>query len=439
VSASVDRVRPWSGELPRGWGATPLGYLVRTVGGSTPSKDEPAFWNGDIPWVTPKDMKRDVLSDSQDHVSVLATLSLRVLQPPVVLTVVRGMILAHTVPVATTAAPVTINQDMKALLPGASLSTGYLAWTLRAFQDGLLALVETAGHGTCKLSTELWRKFLIPVPPVAAQRAIASFLDRKTAAIDALIEKKERLIALLEEKRQALITQAVTKGLDPSVTMKDSGIEWLGEIPAHWSTPPLYATHTVQLGKMLNSEAISGDEHYPYLRNQDVQWGSFRLQDLPTMSFGVAERSKFALLDGDLLVCEGGDVGRSAIWRHGSGSFFYQKALHRVRRRAGEQEPEFLYYCMWTAARRGAFLEGGNKSTIVHLTAEKLRGHRFPTMPTREQREIAGFAAEVDARTDIGVTTNRRAIELLREYRQALITAAVTGQLDISTSSSAET
>ncbi|MCA9643372.1 MAG: restriction endonuclease subunit S, partial [Myxococcales bacterium] len=207
---------------------------MRTVGGSTPSKDEPAFWDGDIPWVTPKDMKRDVLCDSQDHVSELATRSLRILQPPVVLTVVRGMILAHTVPVATTSTPVTINQDMKALIPGAHMSTGYLAWTLRAFQGGLLALVETAGHGTCKLSTELWRKFLVPVPPMGVQRAIADFLDRKTAAIDALIEKKERLIALLEEKRQALITQAVTKGLDPSVPMKDSGIEWLGEIPAHW-------------------------------------------------------------------------------------------------------------------------------------------------------------------------------------------------------------
>jgi hypothetical protein len=307
VSASVDRVRPWSGELPRGWGATPLGYLVRTVGGSTPSKDEPAFWNGDIPWVTPKDMKRDVLSDSQDHVSVLATLSLRVLQPPVVLTVVRGMILAHTVPVATTAAPVTINQDMKALLPGASLSTGYLAWTLRAFQDGLLALVETAGHGTCKLSTELWRKFLIPVPPVAAQRAIASFLDRKTAAIDALIEKKERLIALLEEKRQALITQAVTKGLDPSVPMKESGIEWLGEIPAHWT---MSALRWIRFpGTSITYGIVQAGPHVPdgvpYIRVSDMSGEELPLEGYQCTSHEIdAAYARSRVRAGDLVVAD---------------------------------------------------------------------------------------------------------------------------------------
>lgn len=234
-----DKLRPWLGDPPADWRVMPLGLLVDLAGGATPSKDEPEFWNGSIPWVSPKDMKRDVIDDSIDHVSpkALAGSPLRMIPPRAVLTVVRGMILAHSVPVALTAAPVTLNQDMKALLARQELHPEFLAWSLRAFRDGLLALVEEAGHGTKKLRTDLFKRLLLPVPPLDVQRAIADFLDRKTAALDALIDKKERLLALLQEKRQALITQAVTKGLDPNVPMKDSGIEWLGEGAARTALP----------------------------------------------------------------------------------------------------------------------------------------------------------------------------------------------------------
>jgi len=109
-------------------------------------------------------------------------------------------------------------------------------------------------------------------PPEAEQRAIAAFLDRETARIDALVAKKERLIELLQEQRTALITRAVTKGLDPNILMKDSGVEWLGEIPAHWDVAPVYARYEVALGKMLDAKRVTGQYSGRYLRNIDVQW-----------------------------------------------------------------------------------------------------------------------------------------------------------------------
>jgi type I restriction enzyme S subunit len=277
-------------------------------------------------------------------------------------------------------------------------------------------------------------------PSVPMQRAIADFLDKKTAAIDALIAKKERLIGLLQEKRQALITQAVTKGLDPTVPMKDSGFEWIGEMRAHWPCAPLYAHFDVQLGKMLDAKRDVGRELYPYLRNANVSWDGVDIGDVKEMSLDDADRVKYRLRAGDLLVCEGGAnaqvVGKSAIWSGEIEECYYQKALHRVRPRASTTSSKYLWYALWAAWGRGLFAAEASPTTVLHLTAEMLRAHRFPFPPPDEQREIV---ERLDASLmHIGkiVIAASEVVRRLREYRQALITAAVTGKLDISTSTS---
>lgn len=110
----------------------------------------------------------------------------------------------------------------------------FLAWLLLGHQRELLGRVGIAGHGTCALRTEQWQALRMPTPPLEEQTHSARFLDYETAKIDALIEKQQQLIALLKEKRQAVISHAVTKGLNPDAPMRDSGIEWLGQVPAHW-------------------------------------------------------------------------------------------------------------------------------------------------------------------------------------------------------------
>ncbi|AKU91182.1 Type I restriction-modification system, specificity subunit S [Vulgatibacter incomptus] len=204
--------------------------------GATPSKDEPSFWDGEIPWVSPKDMKVLRIADSEDHVSeaALAHSALRWIAEGSVLMVTRGMILDHTVPISLAMRPLTINQDMKALVPRRVVRGAFLAWLLVGLNPALLARVEEAAHGTKALRTEQWKKLPLAIPPLDDQRRIADFLDRKTAAIDALIAKKEKLVALLAENRQELITRAVTKGLDPSAPMNDSGVNWTDLLPAHW-------------------------------------------------------------------------------------------------------------------------------------------------------------------------------------------------------------
>ena len=139
---------------------------------------------------------------------------------------------------------------------------------------------------------------MIAVSPTHEQRTIAAFLDRETAKIDALVARKERLIELLQEKRSALVTRTVTRGLDPNVPMKDSGVEWLGEIPAHWDVAPVYARYEVALGKMLDGKQVTGESLGRYLRNVDVQWDAVQVDDLPEMDFSQLERNRYLLLPG---------------------------------------------------------------------------------------------------------------------------------------------
>lgn len=273
----------------------------------------------------------------------------------------------------------------------------------------------------------------VPVPVLHEQTQIARFLDHETARIDALIEEQQRLIELLKEKRQAVISHAVTKGLDPTVPMKDSGVEWLGEVPAHWDVIPTNYRYEIQLGRMLNEQRAQGDHMKPYLRVFDVQWNAINTTDLPLMDFPPEVQSMYRLKSGDLMVNEGGSyVGRSAIWRGDLDECYYQKALHRLRARDAKSDTaEFFLHVMEMATLKGVFVAGGNLTTIDHLTAEQLRQYRFAFPPLKEQLQIAEKIAEVVSKIQNTTTQAEQLIGFLKERRSALISAAVTGKIDV--------
>ncbi len=272
----------------------------------------------------------------------------------------------------------------------------------------------------------------LPSPDSSEQAEILEVLDRETARFDALIAKKTRFIELLKEKRQALITHAVTKGLDPNVAMKDSGVEWIGEVPEHWAVCKLSYRYSVELGKMLDEKRITGQHPIPYLRNKDVQWDSINTAELPVMDIAPNEHERYTVRNGDLLVCEGGDIGRSAVWRGSDNVIGYQKALHRLRSLSPDKDcVEFYVYVLGAAKRNGVFEEGETKSTISHLPAEKFREYRFAFPPVDEQIEIMTSLKQTLGRIDLLTEKTQRSIDLLRERRAAFITAAVTGQIDL--------
>jgi type I restriction enzyme S subunit len=282
-----------------------------------------------------------------------------------------------------------------------------------------------------RLYWEEFKAISVVLPPRDEQAMIVDFVDRETAKIDALVGEQRRLIELLKEKRQAVISHAVTKGLNPQAPMKPSGIEWLGDVPEHWTTPPVYLRYEAVLGKMLNESWITGSHPIPYLRNADVQWDYINIDDLPTFDIEPDEYDRFTLRSGDILICEGGaGVGQTAIWHGELDRCAFQKALHRLRPLSSNENPRFFCYCMRFVVDTGIVLAGGT-ATIPHLTGEKLRGYRFPRPPVDEQVEIIAYLDAETAKLDALTAEAQRAIDLLQERRTALISAAVTGKIDV--------
>lgn len=310
-----------------------------------------------------------------------------------------------------------------------------------AFVVYLLSSPEYLGfmEGQCRGGTRdrVSRSFLgqvrIPLPSFEEQQAIASFLDRETSKIDTLIDEQKRLIELLKEKRQAVISHAVTKGLNPDAPMKDSRIEWLGMVPAHWDVAPVGRRYSVQLGKMLDTAKQTGDWLRPYLRVFDVQWHEINVEDLPQMDFPPDAQGRYRLERGDLLVNEGGSyVGRSAVWKGDLDECYYQKALHRLRPYSKAADTaDFMLYVMEYATKLQVFVAGGNQTTIDHLTAEQLRAYRFAFPPFPEQKEIVNRLQQITGEYDNLIQVSEAAITLLQERRSALISAAVTGKIDV--------
>ena len=208
VTKGLDHTAPmkfsgadWLGDIPVPWKVTPLKWIATFVGGATPSKDRLDFWTGDIPWVSPKDMKVFHIEDTIDHLSPAAIggSSLNWIPPLSVLIVVRGLILARTVPIAINCRSVTINQDMKAIVCGTELNPIFLAYFLRSATQKLLSITEETGHGTKALRTDLLSAFDICVPPLSEQLSIAAECQRIEQKISMTVVGCEKIIALLQE------------------------------------------------------------------------------------------------------------------------------------------------------------------------------------------------------------------------------------------------
>lgn len=319
------------------------------------------------------------------------------------------------------------SQDFATWTCGPALSPKYLLYALRAQPHEIERRKAGSTHKTIYMpDIETLR---IPLPPVACQERIVEYLDTKKARIDALITKKRELIRLVDERFESAVFAAVACGLRGE-PLRASGLSWVSEIPHHWGTPTVSVNFDLQLGKMLSGESAQGPEQHPYVRNVNVQWDRFDLRDLATMHFSAEDRRRCALRRGDVLVCEGGEVGRAAVWPGDPSDCYFQKAIHRARPRKGANG-RYLMYCLRAAAKRNVFEVEGHSSTIVHLTGEQLRVHRFPWPPADEQDEIVRFLEAEAARTGAIRPALTRQITLLAEHRQALITAAVTGELPV--------
>jgi len=270
------------------------------------------------------------------------------------------------------------------------------------------------------------------VPPVSEQTAIASFLDRETARIDALIEKKQRQIELLQEKRAALISHAVTKGLHPDVPMKDSGIEWLGQVPEGWEVKKVKYTAQLLNGYAFDSSTYVEDG-IPIIRIGDVSnsidWNN--VKRVPAELLLPLER--FRVNQGDILLAmTGATIGKTSVYHYSETALLNQRVGIIRATRISQKYLSYFVQSNYYKARIDDLCYGGAQENIGREDLAKV----FIAVPShREQNDIVAFLDMQTEQMDRLAGKVRQSIEMLREYRTALISAAVTGKIDVRESS----
>jgi type I restriction enzyme, S subunit len=305
------------------------------------------------------------------------------------------------------------------------LDSVYLAKQLATSQVIRYFALHASGSTRYGLPISAIESLLIPLPPKREQAKIAEIL----ATVDRAIEQTEALIAKQQRIKTGLMQDLLTRGIDAvgklrteqTHAFKDSP---LGRIPMEWEVMSIGEIFEIQLGKMLNQKASEGKSPFFYLGNRNVQWDLINTADLPVMDFNDDERKKYELRQGDILVCEGGEVGRTSIWRGEVENCYYQKAIHRLRPINGAYLPElFLRFMMWGVAN-GILADFTSQTSIAHLTQEKLGAVPIIVPPISDQLAILHILAGFDA----NLNSNSSNVKKLHTLKTALMQDLLTGR-----------
>ena len=280
------------------------------------------------------------------------------------------------------------------------------------------------------------RNILLGMPPLPEQTAIAAFLNRETEKIDGLVAEQRRLMELLQEKRQAVISHAVTKGLNLRAPLKPSGIEWLGDVPAHWEEYPLRALLALKHGYAFDSEEFSDSgEHVLMTPGNFNERGGFRSKVPEKFYAGADFPQEFILQSGEMLVAmteQAPGLLGSALFVPDGAAYLHNQRLGRVHKlRCDKVDKKFLFHLFNSSRYRAEVCISSTGAKVKHTSPQKILSVKVVLPPVSEQEHIGRFLDEEIAKTDALEAGAQHAIDLLQERRTALISAAVTGQIDV--------
>jgi type I restriction enzyme, S subunit len=326
------------------------------------------------------------------------------------------------------------------LNPKVELESSFYRYLLKSspYIAALQATTDSLRDGK-SITYEQFGAIPLPLPSPDEQTTIANFLDRETAKIDTLIDKQEQLIKLLEEKRQAVISHAVTKGLNPDVRMKDSGVEWLGEVPEHWNVISLKhlvsSSHGIQMGPfggMLKDLELEETGYKLYGQENTIS-GDFGKGGRWLASERYIELSNYQLVEGDIVLTRKGSLGKARLITDLPYSGIIDSDTIRIRVNSRRLSRHFLAVLMHEAqyiseqiyrTRRGSVLAGLNSETIANIKI-------ILPSTTGEQEILVATVRDSQSRYSGAIEMSYEAIRLLKERRTALISAAVTGEIDV--------
>ncbi|MGP5622920.1 restriction endonuclease subunit S [Candidatus Corynebacterium faecigallinarum] len=397
-------VQPYNLDLPSGWDTAALRYLANVETGSGDTQD--ADPDGQYPFIVRSPSPMASAEFSYDTEAVLTAGDGNVGE---IFHHIKGKFHAHQ--------RVYVISGFKRVTP---------RYFYYFFSSHFRHMAKGGEARTTVDSVRRWMITDMPfaVPPIEVQNSISDYLDRETQKIDELITEQRGLIETLRERRRAVIDAKSLGGMDPLDPQKNLS----------WSSSALGYGFEVKLGKMLDSGKVRDDmaRNLPYIRAGNIQDSGLDIGNLNSMPFTREEELKFNLECNDLLVVEGGAIGTSVVLEEDLAGVCFQKTVNRLRG-TKDWNPRYYRYVLLAYRERGILDILANKSTIAHFTAEKLRGLRVPVPSIREQNEIAADLDHATSRIDGLIAESEDLIALSEERRAALITAAVTGQIDVRT------
>lgn len=418
----------WIGEVPKHWEVIKLKYKYHFQTGATPNTGKKENFEGDLRWANISDLNGSVVYDTTKHINKEAASKCSMNISP------KGSLMySFKLSVGTVAfcgEDMYTNEAIASFIPQKN-DLKYLFYCAPIF------IIHNANRNIYNaplLNQELIKNALICLPSLNEQTVIAAYLDTHCAKIDNLISIQQKRIALLQELKQSVITHAVTKGLNPNVEMKPSGVEWIGDVPKHWEVCKLKHYSHIVLGKMLMTSPPKDSEGLytleKYLKSKNVGWLQLFLDEdnIDEMWFNQYEKSIYKLQENDIVMNEGGDIGKVSCWRGVDFDCYIQNSINKITADYNRVNAGFLCYWLYNLSSLGYFWSIVSQISIAHLTKEKLSNSPVVLPPISEQVAIASYLDHKCATIDTSISNAQHQIDLLQEYKQSLITEVVTGK-----------
>ena len=433
----------WLGVVPEHWGVKPLRYLGRFRKGLTITKADltdtgiPCLNYGEVHSLYPFEVNQDIQPLKSVPAEYLET-------DPSACVKYGDFVFADTSEDLDGVGNFTHVSGMEPLFAGyhtiiyslnSEVSSRFLAYCLESFAFRTQLRMGVKGVKVFSVTQEILRGGIAWLPTTAEQTQVARFLDHETARIDALIKEQQRLIELLKEKRQAVISHAVTKGLDPNVPLQDSGVEWLGEVPCSWRVIKFGITHDkAELGG--NYEAGESEEGLPLIKMGNIGRGKIKLDKVEYVSLTQDIDNGHTLKEGDFLFNTRNSldlVGKVCVWRRELQAALYNSNILRISfNKSLIGSSGFVNYLLNSnLGLEQLRLIARGTTSVAAIYYKDLSSLSFAFPLPSEQLEIERFLDIQTSQLDALVNAAEQAIDLIKERRSALISAAVTGKIDV--------
>jgi type I restriction enzyme S subunit len=419
----------WLGDIPTEWEMWKLFHAYELIGsGTTPPSGDDKWYGGNVPWITTGELREKKVTTTTKNVTEETLRQYPTLRKYPQGSIAIAMYGATIGRLALLGVEATTNQACCVLTDSKVVYNKYLYFWLQAFRQDIVNLAS--GGGQPNINQEVVSSLKISAPNIVDQKTIANFLDHETAKIDTLIVKQQQLIKLLKEKRQAVISHAATKGLNPNAPMRDSGVEWLGELPAHWEVSKFgYISSVVRGGspRPAGDPALFNGDYSPWVTVAEItKDDDIYLRETETFLTKKGSEQCRAFTSGTLLLSNSGaTLGVPAILKidanANDGVVGFEKLL---------LDDEFSYYYLSSLTHdlRERVKQGSGQP---NLNTDIIKNIAVPIPPQDEVKDIVAAIATTRKLYKSLEDKSLAAVNLMKERRTALISAAVTGKIDV--------